>query len=129
MNYYFSKDLPNVSFEDALQKVTNSLKEVGFGVLTEIDVQSTFKNKLDIDFRKYKILGACNPGLAHRALQSDINVGTMLPCNAVVMENDDGSIGISIIDPIASMMAVRDPKVQEVAREVREKMKAVIESL
>jgi uncharacterized protein (DUF302 family) len=129
MNYYFQKELTNASFDDAIKKVTEELKKVGFGILTEIDVQSTFKNKLNVDFRKYRILGACNPAYAHRALQSDIHVGTMLPCNVAVMENDKGSITISIVDPVSSMIAVEDPEVKQIARDVQDKMKMVVDGL
>ncbi|MEJ2596572.1 MAG: DUF302 domain-containing protein [bacterium] len=129
MNYYLSKTLSDIEFESAIEQVTEELKKVGFGVLTEIDVQSTFKDKLDVDFRKYRILGACNPGFAHKALQSDLHAGTMLPCNVVVMEHDNGQVEISIVDPVASMMAVKDETVQSIAREVKEKMKSVIETL
>jgi uncharacterized protein (DUF302 family) len=128
MNYYFEKELSNASFDEAIQKVTEELKKVGFGVLTEIDIQKTFKNKLNVDFRKYRILGACNPAFAHRALQSDMHVGTMLPCNVVVMENDDGSITVSVVDPVSSMLAVEHAEVKEIAREVQKKMQMVIDS-
>ncbi len=129
MNYYLNKTLNDVEFEAAIDRVTEILKEAGFGVLTEIDVQSTFKKKLDIDFRKYMILGACNPDFAHKALQSDIHIGTMLPCNVVVMERDDGKTEISFINPVSSMMAVENDAVQSIAREVRDVMKSVIEKL
>ena len=129
MNYTFQKELRGMNLDQAIEKVTEDLKKVGFGVLTEIDVQSTFKNKLNVDFRKYKILGACNPTFAHRALQSDLNIGTMLPCNVVVMENDQGNAVVSIIDPVASMQAVDNPDIKSIATEVRGKMEEVIAGL
>jgi uncharacterized protein (DUF302 family) len=129
MDYTFQKELEGISFDEAITRVTEELKQVGFGVLTEIDVQSTFKNKLDVDFRKYRILGACSPVYAHRALESDLNMGTMLPCNVVVMENDNGNIEVMIIDPVAAMMAVEDESIQTIASEVKEKLEAVIAAL
>lgn len=102
MSYYFSKAL-EISFDEAVAKVTEELKQEGFGVLTEIDVKQTLKKKLDVDFRKYKILGACNPPFAYQALQLEDKIGVMLPCNVVVQENDEGSVEISAVDPIVSM--------------------------
>ena len=128
MDYYFSKVLDN-SFEEAIDKVTKELKEEGFGILTEIDVKETFKKKLDIDFRKYRILGACNPKLAHQAIFSESKIGTMLPCNVIVQETEDGKIEVSAVDPVASMSAVENKKLGETAQEVRSRMKAVIEKL
>ncbi|MGB8704132.1 MAG: DUF302 domain-containing protein [Gillisia sp.] len=128
MDYYFSKVLDN-SFEEAIEKVTKELKDEGFGILTEIDVKQTFKKKLDIDFRKYKILGACNPKLAHRAISSESKIGTMLPCNVIVQETEDGKIEVSAVDPVASMSAVENKELGETAQEVRSRMKTVIEKL
>lgn len=129
MRYYFQKTLFSESFDEAIEKVTEELKNEGFGILTEIDVQATLKNKLDVVFRKYKILGACNPTFAHKALEAELHIGTMLPCNVVVMEKDDGKINVSTIDPKASMMAVGNKELNTVAKQVQEKLKKVIESL
>ena len=128
MNYYFSKTL-NRSFDEAVDKVTQSLKAEGFGVLTEIDVKSTMKNKLDVDFRNYKILGACNPPLAYEALQSERMIGAMLPCNVVVQETEDGRVEVAAVDPAASMQAVKNEKLAGTALQVQTKLKNVIDSL
>ena len=126
MSYHFSKDL-DIRFEDAIEKVTIELQKEGFGVLTEIDVKAILKKKLDVDFRRYQILGACNPPFAYKALTSEPNIGLMLPCNVVVQELDDGRVRVSGIDPIASMMAVNNEDLGDVAVEVQGRMKAVIE--
>ena len=128
MSYYFSK-IVNDNFDEAIDKVTLKLKDEGFGVLTEIDVKATLKKKLDVDFNKYKILGACNPPLAYKALLSEDKIGTMLPCNVIVKENNDGKVEVSAVDPIASMMAVKNESLGTIATEVRNKLKKVIESL
>ncbi|MDX1638547.1 MAG: DUF302 domain-containing protein [Balneolaceae bacterium] len=126
MSYYISKKV-DYSFDDAIQHVTDELKEEGFGVLTEIDVKETLKKKLDVDFKKYKILGACNPNFAHQALQKEDKIGTMLPCNVIVEEHDDGSVEISAVDPIASMQAVKNNGLAEIATQVRNRLSKVIE--
>ncbi|PIW69682.1 MAG: hypothetical protein COW08_05895 [Ignavibacteriales bacterium CG12_big_fil_rev_8_21_14_0_65_30_8] len=128
MSYYFNKTV-ELDFENAINKVTEELKKEGFGVLTEIDVQATLKKKLDVDFRKYKILGACNPGYAHKALQSEKYIGTMLPCNVIIQENEDGKVEISAVDPIASMQAIKNKDLGNIANEVREKLRGVIDNL
>lgn len=128
MSYYFSKTL-NTDFDTAISRVTEELKKEGFGVLTEIDVKETFKKKLDLDFRKYRILGACNPNFAFEAIRSEDKVGTMLPCNVVVQEHEDGKIEVSAIDPIASMMAIKNDSLGEVASSVSDKLRRVIENL
>ena len=128
MSYYFSTILSQ-SFDESIEKVTEALKEEGFGILTEIDVKETFKKKLDVDFRKYRILGACNPGLAHKAIQSESRIGTMLPCNVIVQELEDGRTEISAVDPVASMQAVENTELGSVATEVRNKLKSVIQNL
>jgi uncharacterized protein (DUF302 family) len=128
MSYYFSKTI-NASFEQALEKVMDELQKEGFGILTEIDVKETLKKKLDVDFRRYKILGACNPPFAYRALQVENNIGTMLPCNVVVQEITAGEIEVSAIDPIASMQAVQNPQLVSVAAQVQGKLQKVIEKL
>lgn len=128
MKYHFSKTV-NYSFDTAVSKVTEELKKEGFGVLTEIDVRETLKKKLDVDFPKYRILGACNPHFAHKALQSENKIGTMLPCNVVVQEHANGEVEISAIDPVASMMAVKNEALGNIAGEVRAKLKKVIENV
>ncbi|MDX1754126.1 MAG: DUF302 domain-containing protein [Salinimicrobium sediminis] len=128
MSYYFSKVL-DTSFEEAIDKVTEELKEEGFGILTEIDVKETFKKKLDVDFRKYRILGACNPQLAHKAISAESKIGTMLPCNVIVQETQNGKTEVSAVDPVASMSAVENKDLGGIAGEVREKLKTVIERL
>lgn len=128
MSYYFSKTV-NENFDAAVAKVTEALKKEGFGVLTEIDIQATLKKKLDVDFRKYKILGACNPQFAHQALLHEPFIGTMLPCNVIVQQQEDGKVQVSAVDPVASMMAVQNEQLGEVAGEVRKKLEQVISSL
>lgn len=128
INYGFSKtvDLP---YEKAIEKATAGLKEEGFGILTEIDVKATLKEKLDIDFKPYKILGACNPPFAHKALEAEEQIGLMLPCNVIVYVNDEGKTTVSAVDPVASMQAIDNPGLGEVAAAVRQKLKSVIERL
>lgn len=128
MSYYFSKTL-NVNFENAINKVTESLKNEGFGILTEIDMKATLKKKLDVDMLNYTILGACNPPFAYKAVLAENMIGTMLPCNVVVQEQKDGSIIVAAVDPVASMMAIKNEALGEVANEVRMKLKKVIDSL
>ncbi len=128
MTYYFSKTLAT-SFEDAVRRATEALKQEGFGIITEIDVKDTLKKKLGVDFRAYRILGACNPRLAHEALQLEDKVGTMLACNLVVQETPDRKIEIAAIDPVASMMAIDNPALGRAAEEVRERLRRVIAAL
>ena len=128
MSYYFSKIL-DTSFENALERTVDALKENGFGVLTEIDIQATLKKKLDVDYPKYRILGACNPTFAHKALQSESNIGLMLPCNVIVKELQDKTVEVSAIDPIASMQAIENPSLGDVAIAVQALLKKVIDSL
>ncbi len=128
MSYYFSKTL-GIPFEEAITRVTAQLKKEGFGILTEIDVKETIKKKLNLDFRKYKILGACNPPYAHKALQAEDKIGTMLPCNVIVQEISAGQVEVAAIDPVASMQAVKNPSLGEVAVEVQGKLKKVIDDL
>jgi uncharacterized protein (DUF302 family) len=128
MTYYFSKTL-KMPFAQAIQHVTDVLAGKGFGVLTTIDVRATMKKKLDIDFRPYTILGACNPQFAHKALQSEDKIGTMLPCNVVVQEIGNGEVEVSAVDPVASMAAVDNPKLVPIASEVRELLKQVVAGL
>ncbi|EIA09471.1 DUF302 domain-containing protein [Flavobacterium frigoris] len=128
MEYYFSKTI-NDSFENAIQKVTESLKSEGFGILTEIDLKATFKKKLDIDFYNYTILGACNPPFAYDALLAEDKIGTMLPCNVIVQEKVAGLIEVSAVDPAASMQAVENEKLAEIATEIRDRLKKAIHQL
>lgn len=128
MNYYFSKTL-NVSFDEAVKKVRAALAAEGFGVLTEIDVRATLKKKLGADFRPYKILGACHPESAHRALQLEDKIGLMLPCNVVVQERAPGEVEVAAIDPVASMAAVDNAALAEVADAVRAKLESVIDKI
>jgi len=127
MSYYFAKvvDLP---FDKTIDKVTQELQAEGFGILTEIDVKATLKKKLDTDFRNYKILGACNPPFAYKALQAERMIGTMLPCNVIVQDaKEEGKTHIAAIDPIASMQAIQNPALGEIAETVQHKLKTVIE--
>jgi uncharacterized protein (DUF302 family) len=128
MKYYFNKTL-SIPFDDAVAGVTEELKKEGFGILTEIDVKETLKKKLDVDFNKYKILGACNPPFAYRALQSEDKIGTMLPCNVVVQEVENGQVEVAAVDPMASMQAVENPALREIAEQVQTKLKSVIDNL
>ena len=128
MSYYFSKIIDD-SFEDAIERVTGLLADEGFGVLTTIDVSGTLKKKLDVDFQRYTILGACNPGYAHKALTAEDKIGVMLPCNVIVQETADGKVEVAAVDPMASMMAIENETLGGIAGEVREKLKVVIDRL
>ena len=128
MKYYFSKTL-NVSFDEAIPKVIEELKKGGFGIITDIDVKETLKKKLNVDFRKYRILGACSPQYAYQALLKEDKIGTMLPCNVIVQELAEGKVEVAAIDPIASMQAIENPELGSVAVEVQAKLKKVVESL
>jgi uncharacterized protein (DUF302 family) len=128
MTYYFSKRLP-VGFDEAVQRTTQALQREGFGIITEIDVQQTLKKKINVDFRPYRILGACNPALAHEALKLEDKVGTMLPCNVVVQGTSSGEVEVAAIDPVASMQAIENPALLEKAQAVRAKLEKVIDSL
>jgi uncharacterized protein (DUF302 family) len=128
MSYYFAKEVP-MSFEEAIERATAVLKENGFGVLTQIDIHTTLKEKLDVDFPKYKILGACNPPNAYKALQSEPHIGLMLPCNVIVRELADGKVEVAAVDPVASMQAIDNKALAQVATTVREMLKKVIEAI
>lgn len=128
MSYYFTKIL-NISYDEAIGRVKDELKKEGFGILTEIDVRETLKKKLNVDFKKYKILGACNPPFAYKALQIEEKIGTMLPCNVIVQETTESKVEISAVDPVASMQAIENPALKEIAAEIRNKLKKVIDSL
>ena len=119
-------DLP---FEEAVKKTTAALQEEGFGVLTEIDVKDTLKKKIDVDMPRYTILGACNPGFAHKALQAENKIGTMLPCNVVVQETADGQVEVAAVDPVASMTSIDNASLGEIAQQVQGMLKDVIEGL
>jgi uncharacterized protein (DUF302 family) len=125
---HFSKVL-DTSFEEAITQVTNALKEEGMGVLTEIDVQATLKKKIDVDFRKYKILGACHPVIAYQMLQTDDKAGVFYPCNVVVQEHEDGTVEVSAVDPLIMFLTIHSPKAKEIALGASQKMQRVIESL
>lgn len=128
MKYFTSKTV-DLTFDQAIIKVTQLLKDAGFGILTEIDVQKTLKEKLDVDFKKYKILGACNPGFAHQALLAEDKIGTMLPCNVIVEEHEDGSVEVTAVNPVASMQAVPNNKLHSIAEEVKNNLEKVIKAL
>ncbi len=121
MNYHSSKKV-DLSFDEAVSKTVEELKKEGFGVLTEIDVKETLKKKLDVDFRKYRILGACNPPLAYKALTTEKNIGVMLPCNVIIQELEDGSVEVSAINPMVAMQSVGNPNLSTVAEEVSNKL-------
>ena len=128
MGYYFSKTI-NTDFEGAIQKVTEALKAEGFGILTEIDMKAILKKKLDVDFYNYKILGACNPPFAYKALKTEDKIGTMLPCNVIVQEKEKGQVEVSVVDPVASMKAIENDELHDIATEIRGRLLRVIENL
>ena len=128
MKYYFSKSI-EMSFDDALSRVVEELKKEGFGILTQIDVRETLKKKLDVDFRNYRILGACNPPFAYKALQAEDKIGTMLPCNVVVQETQEGKVEVAAIDPVTAMQAVDNPALTEVAVQIQVKLRNVVDNL
>ena len=128
MAYYFNKTV-DMNFDEAISKVTEELKKEGFGILTEIDVTATLKKKLNVDFHKYRILGACNPPFAYRALQAEPKIGTMLPCNVIVQELESGKIEVAAVDPLSSMQAIQNKALQPIAEEIQAKLKKVIDQL
>lgn len=129
MSYFFNKIVSTKNFDEAIEQVTAALKEEGFGILTEIDIQKTLKEKINVDFKKYRILGACNPKFAHEALLAEDKIGVFLPCNVIVEEHENGDIEVSAVDPIASMSAVKNEALGGFAIEVQAKMKSVINKL
>ena len=129
MDYTFNKTIKDITFENAVLKTTDELKKEGFGVITEINVKDTFKKKLDVNFRNYIILGACNPGFAFKAIEAESRIGAFLPCNVIVQENDNGEIEISVVDPEASMSSVNNENLAGIAAEVRSKLKKVIDQI
>lgn len=128
MEYYFNKTISG-TFENVIEKVTAALSKEGFGVLTEIDIQATLKKKLDVDFYKYKILGACNAPFAYKALLAEDKIGTMLPCNVIVQEKIAGQVEVSAVDPMASMQAIENKDLADIAGEIRKKLEKVIMNL
>ena len=128
MNYYFNTTI-KVPFDEAIEKVIEELKKEGFGVLTDIDVKATLKNKLDVDYKNYRILGACNPSYAYKALQAEDKIGIMLPCNVIVQETEDGKVEVSAVDPIASMQAIQNAELEDIANQAQAKLKKVIDKL
>lgn len=129
MDYTFNKTIKGITFDDAVSKTTDELKKEGFGIITEINVKDTFKNKLDVNFRNYKILGACNPGFAFKAIEAESRIGAFLPCNVIVQENENGDMEISVVDPEASMSSVNNENLAGIAAEVRGKLKKVIDQI
>ena len=128
MSYYFAKTI-SATLDEAVERTTAALAAEGFGVLTQIDIAATLKAKLGVDFRPYRILGACNPGFAHKALTAEDKIGTMLPCNVVVQEIGPGEVEIAAVDPVASMQAVNNPSLAETALDVQGKLKAAVEAI
>ena len=126
MEYYFSKIISG-SFDEAIERATVALKAEGFGIISEINIHEKLKEKLGVDFKKYRILGACNPGYAHKALLAEDKIGTMLPCNVTVIDREDGTIEIAAVNPLASMMAIHNPALEPIALEVTEKLKRAVE--
>ena len=129
MSYYFNKVLKTRNFDRAIEQVTAELIKEGFGVLTEIDVKATLKKKINVDFKRYMILGACNPHYAYEALQKEDKIGVFLPCNVIVEEQDNGEVEVSAVNPIASMMAIENESLGRIANEIQEKLKIVIDNL
>lgn len=128
MSYYMSTTMQQ-PFEESVETVTEALQSEGFGVLTEIDVKATMKKKLDVDFRNYRILGACNPPFAHEALQAEDKIGTMLPCNVIVQERENGTVEVAAVDPVSSMEAVKNERLSPIAEEIRGRLRRVVDSL
>lgn len=128
MTYYFAKTL-SCGFDEAVQRTIEALKNAGFGIITEMDVRETLKKKIDVDFRPYRILGACNPRMAYEALKIEDKVGTMLPCNVIVQDAGDGRTEVAAIDPVASMQAIDNPPLRETAKQVRTMLETVVKGL
>jgi len=126
--YYFNKTL-DLPFDAAIERVTEELKKEGFGILTEIDVAATLKKKLDVDFRPYRILGACNPPFAHKALSAEPHIGIYLPCNVIVQDAGDGKTDVAAVDPLVAMSRVENPSLEPVAKEIQTRLMRVIENL
>ncbi|MFP4330507.1 MAG: DUF302 domain-containing protein [Alkalispirochaetaceae bacterium] len=128
MSYYMATTL-SLAFDEAVEKVTEALSKEGFGVLTDIDVRATMKKKLDVEFHNYRILGACNPAFAHKALEAEDKIGTMLPCNVILQEREPGKVEVAAVDPVSSMQAIENHALAPVATEVRNRLSRCIESL
>jgi uncharacterized protein (DUF302 family) len=128
MKYYIEK-ITNYSFDEAVEKVTEELKKEGFGILSEINIHEKLKEKLNVDFRKYRILGACNPPSAYKALQAENKIGTMLPCNVIVQELENGKTEVAAVNPVASMQAVENDDLTAIAKDITEKLERVIRAL
>ncbi|MDT8444201.1 MAG: DUF302 domain-containing protein [Desulfuromonadales bacterium] len=128
MSYYFSTTLEQ-PFDTVIERVTEQLKSEGFGILTEINVKNALKEKIGVDFRNYRILGACNPRFAYKALQTEDKIGTMLPCNVIVQDAGGGRVEVAAIDPLASMQAIDNPQLQDVAEEIRGRLRRMVENL
>ena len=128
MSYYFAKTL-TLGFDEAVRRTTEALRREGFGIITDIDLKDTFKKKINAEFRNYRILGACNPTLAHEALEIEDKVGTMLPCNVIVQDKGAGRTEVAAVDPVASMQAIDNPRLKEAAESVRAKLRTAIETL
>lgn len=129
MEFFIAKKFPNSSFSEMDAKVREELKKEGFGVITEIDLKKTFKEKIDVDFRNYTIIGACNPSFAYKALQAEDKIGIMLPCNVVIQETKSGDIEVLAFDPASVMMSMDNPELEQLSAEVREKLTRVLENL
>jgi len=128
MSYYFNQKVKG-SFTEVLEKVSESLKKESFGILTEIDVKQTLKKKLGVDFKNYKILGACNPPFAYQALLTEDKIGVMLPCNVIIQETQEGEVEVAAVDPVASMQAVNNPELLIIANQIQEKLKRAVRRL
>jgi uncharacterized protein (DUF302 family) len=128
MAYYYTR-ITSLTYEDALEKVQAELKKEGFGVITEIDVKETLKKKIDVEFRKYKIIGACNPMFAHQALQLESRIGTLLPCNVIVQELAEGRVEVSAINPLESMKIVGNPSLQQIGSQVAARLESVVQRI
>ena len=129
MSYYFKKVLKGKGFDEAIEEVKTELKKEGFGVLSEIDVKETLKKKINVEFKKYKILGACHPQFAYEALQKEDKIGVFLPCNVIVEEHDNGEVEVSAVDPIASMISIKNESIGDLANEIQKKLMQVIKNL
>ena len=129
MNYYFKRIFHNITFDEALENIKAALQSEGFGIVSDLDMQATLKNKLDIDFRKYRILGACNPPFAYRSLKAEAAIGTLLPCNVVVQETEKNHIEINVIDPAAAMQGVESKTMKEIAEEIHTKLEKAINKM
>ena len=129
MEFFIAKKFPNSTFSDMDAKVREELKKEGFGVITEIDMKKTFKEKIDVDFRNYTIIGACNPGFAYKAIQAEDKIGIFLPCNVVIQETESGEIEVLVFDPSSVMMNMDSPELEKLSTEVREKLIKVMENL